>query len=102
MSSIKHNAGIILIFLKQRAVLSENCEKCIQILPATHSRMYKVDKSDFGIIECLVTTFCRASKLHLLVKCLIEQLLFNINFKNERLGMFFQVQDYGGGVEVSF
>ena len=60
--------------------------------------MYKVDKSDFGIIEGLVTTFCRASKLHLLVKCLIEQLLFN----NERLGMFFQVQDYGGGVEVSF
>ena len=30
----------------------------MQILPATHSRilMYKVDKSDFGIIECLVTS----------------------------------------------
>ena len=51
--------------------------------------MYKVDKSDFGIIEGLVTSFCQASKLHLLVKCLIEQLLFNINFKNERLGFFF-------------
>ena len=61
----------------------------MQILPATHSRMYKVDKSDFGIIEGLVTSFCQASKLHLLVKCLIEQLLFNIIFKNETLGMFF-------------
>ena len=57
----------------------------MEILPVTHSRMYKVDKSDFGIIEGLVTSFCQASKLHLLVKCLIEQLLFNINFKNERL-----------------
>ena len=61
----------------------------MQILPATHSRMYKVDKCDFGIIKGLVTSFCQASKLHLLVKCLIEQLLFNIDFKNERLGRFF-------------
>ena len=61
----------------------------MQILPATHSSMYKVDKSDFGIIEGLVTSFCQAFKLHLLVKCLIEQLLLNINFKYETLGMFF-------------
>ena len=38
-----HNAGIILIFLRYNAVGSENCEKCMQILPATRSRMYKVD-----------------------------------------------------------
>ena len=30
------------------------------------------------------------------MKGLTEQLLSNINFKNERLGMFFSVQDYGG------
>ena len=75
--------------MKQSAVLSENCKKCMHILPATHSSIYKVDKSDFGIIEGLVTSFCQASKLHLLVKCLIEQLLLNVNFKYETLGMFF-------------
>ena len=32
--SIRHNGSIILIFLQRNAV-SENCEKCIQILPAT-------------------------------------------------------------------
>ena len=74
----------------------------MEIFPTTHSRMYKVDKSDFGIIEGLVTSFCQASKLHLLVKCLIEQLLLNINFKNERLGFFFRCRTMGGGVEVSF
>ena len=35
----------------------------MQILPATHSGMYKVDRSDFGIIEGIVTSFCQASKL---------------------------------------
>ena len=40
-----NNAGIILILLQHNAVISENCEKCMQILPATRSRMYKVDKS---------------------------------------------------------
>ena len=68
----------------------------MEILPATHSRMYKVDKSDFGIIEGLATSFCQASKLHFLVKCFIEQLLFNINFKNERLGMF--LWGWGGSI----
>ena len=72
----------------------------MEILPATHSRMYKVDKSDFGIIEGLVTSFCQASKLHLLVKCLIEQLLFNINFKNERLGFFLGAGPWGWGGSV--
>ena len=72
----------------------KNCEKCMQSLPATYSRMYKVDKSgnilvtwylrlvpsDFGIIEGLVTSLCQASKLHLPIKGLTEQLLSNINF----------------------
>ena len=40
-----HTDGIILIFLRHNAVVSENYEKCMQILPATHSRMYKVDQS---------------------------------------------------------
>ena len=40
--SIKHNAGIILIFLQHNAVISENYEKCLKILPATRSR-----KSEF-------------------------------------------------------
>ena len=35
----------MLIFLQYNAVVSENCEKCMQILPATPARMYKVDKS---------------------------------------------------------
>ena len=74
----------------------------MEILPATHSRMYKVDKCDFGIIEGLVTSFCQASKLHLLVKCLIEQLLFNINFKNERLGFFFRCRTMGVGWKCPF
>jgi len=43
--SIRHNAGIILTFLQHYAVVSENCEKCVQILPAIQARMYKVDKS---------------------------------------------------------
>ena len=42
--SIRHNTGIILIFLQHNVVVSENCERCMQILPATRSRMYKVDK----------------------------------------------------------
>ena len=39
-----HNAGIIPIFLEHNASVSENCERCMQIiiLPATRSRMYKV------------------------------------------------------------
>ena len=45
-----HNAGIILIFLQHNAVVSENCEKCMQILPATRSRMYKVDKSGNSLL----------------------------------------------------
>ena len=48
--NFEHNAisgasGIILILLQHNAVVSENCEKCMQILPATAARMYKVDKS---------------------------------------------------------
>ena len=35
--SIRHNAGIILIFLQHNGVVSENCEKCMQILPGTRS-----------------------------------------------------------------
>ena len=31
--SIRHNAGIILIFLKHNSVVSENYEKFMQILP---------------------------------------------------------------------
>ena len=38
-------ASIILIFLEHNASVSEDCERCMQILPATRSRMYKVDKS---------------------------------------------------------
>ena len=41
--SIRHNAGIIQIFLEHNAVLSE--KRCMQILPATSSGIYKVDKS---------------------------------------------------------
>ena len=33
------------MFLQHNAVVSENCKKCLQILPATRSRMYKVDKN---------------------------------------------------------
>ena len=43
--SIRHNADIILIFLQYNAVVSENCEKCMQILPTTPARMYKVDNN---------------------------------------------------------
>ena len=43
--ALRHNAGIILIFLQHNAVVSENCDKCRQILPATRSRIYEVDKS---------------------------------------------------------
>ena len=43
--SIRGDAGIILIFLQHNTVVSENCEKSKQILPATRSKMYKVDKS---------------------------------------------------------
>ena len=41
----RHNAGMLLIVLQHNAVVSENFEKCIQIFPATRSRMYKVDKN---------------------------------------------------------
>ena len=42
---IRPNADIILIFLPHNALVSENYDKCMQIVPATHSRMYyKVDK----------------------------------------------------------
>ena len=37
-----HNAGVILIFLQHNAIVSE---KCMQVLLATRSRMYEVDKS---------------------------------------------------------
>ena len=73
--SIRHNAGIIQIFLEHNAVLS--VKRCMQILPATISGMYKVDKSRiiwgacyhrlvpraFGIIEGVVTSLCHASRL---------------------------------------
>ena len=46
MLYLELNADIILIFLQYNAFVSENYDKCMQILPATHSRMYyKVDKS---------------------------------------------------------
>ena len=61
----------------------------MHILPATHSSMYKVDKSDFGIIEGLVTSFVSGFQASLARKMFIEQLLLNINFKYETLGMFF-------------
>ena len=38
----------MLIFLQHNAVVSENCERCMQILPATSALeyiMYKVDES---------------------------------------------------------
>ena len=44
-NTISGASGIILIFLQHNAVFSENCEKCMQILPATPARMFKVDKS---------------------------------------------------------
>ena len=44
--SNRHNAGIIYTnILQHNAFVSENCDKCIQILPATRFRMCKVDKS---------------------------------------------------------
>ena len=43
--STRGDACIILIFLQHNTVVSENCEKSKQILPATRSKMYKVDKS---------------------------------------------------------
>ena len=63
-----------MIFL-QHSVISENCEKFIQILPATRSRMYNVNKRGntlgldtldsypvhYGVIEGLVTSLCQAS-----------------------------------------
>ena len=46
LEHIRHNAGIILIFLQHNAVVSENCETLMQILLVTRSRtMFKVDKS---------------------------------------------------------
>ena len=41
-----HNAGMLLIFLQHNAVVSETFEKCMQIFPATRSRMRKVDKNE--------------------------------------------------------
>ena len=43
--SIRHNVGIILIFLRHNAVVSENWEKCMNILQAARSTMNKVDKN---------------------------------------------------------
>ena len=47
--SLRHNAGIICtnIFSRIKPLLlgKKNCEMCMQNLPATRSRMYKVDKS---------------------------------------------------------
>ena len=40
-----YTARTTLIFLQHSAVVCENCERCMQILPATRPRMYKVDKS---------------------------------------------------------
>ena len=54
--------------MEHNAVVSENCEKCMRILPANPARMYKVDKSGnilgtryscpvyFGISEGVVTS----------------------------------------------
>ena len=64
---------------------------------------YRLVPSVFGINEGLVTSVRQSSKLHLLIKCLTEQLLSSINFKNEILGMFFfRCRAIGDGVEVSF
>ena len=63
--------------MQHNAVVSENCEKCMQILPATPARMYPVDKSanilgngylrlrpeHFGILKGLATSLCQAFKL---------------------------------------
>ena len=68
---------MIQIFLQHNAVVCENCEKCMQTLIVTRSRMYKLDKSGkrleplylrlvpstFWYIEDLVTSLCQASKL---------------------------------------
>ena len=49
-----HNAGIMLKkFLLHNVVVPENGEKCMHILPATRSRMYKVDQS----VVCLQPVF---------------------------------------------
>ena len=76
--ALRHNAGIILIFLQHNAVVSENCENCMQILPATSALectklikvgiFLKLNTSDsypvhFGIIEGLFIILCQASKL---------------------------------------
>ena len=45
---LRHNACIIQIFFQHNAIVSE--KKCMQILPATRSRMYKVNKGRNVII----------------------------------------------------
>ena len=67
--SIRHNAGIILIFLQHNAVVSENCEKCIQILlelqlecsQCTTIKLYTLDSYPvhFGILEGLAWLPCK-------------------------------------------